>query len=219
MIISAVERMPRRRGRVDVYVDGERRFDVGRDVARERGLRAGAAIDAAQIEAIVQLDLRRQAIQLAAAMLARRPHSEREVRRRLAQRRFPPAVIDETVGKLQSAHLIDDADFARSWAASRDDASPRGRRLIVQELRARGVAAELAAAATSDISDEDAAYRAAARRSRAMGALDYGVFRARLASFLQRRGFAWEATRAAIDRCWRERGGPPAEDDLGGFIE
>ena len=219
MIVTAIERTPHRRGRVDVYIDGERRFDVGRDVARARGLRPGVPIDAAQVAAIVRLDLRRQAMQHAAAMLARRPHSEREIRRRLAQRRIEPALIDETVARLRAAHLIDDAEFARSWAASRDGTSPRGRRLIVRELRARGVDAGLAADATASLSDEDAAYRAAARRSRAMGSLDYQTFRARLASFLQRRGFGWEAARAAIDRCWRDLGGAPVEDDFAGFIE
>ncbi len=71
MIITAVERTPRRRGRVDVSIDGARCFEVGRDVARERGLRPGLPIDAAQVEDIVRLDLRRQAMRHAAAMLVR----------------------------------------------------------------------------------------------------------------------------------------------------
>ncbi len=219
MIITGVERQVRRRGRVDVYVDGALRFDVAREVARTRGLRPGRRIEAAEIEAIVALDQRRQALDAAVAMLARRPRSEREVRQRLRMRKFAAPLIDETVEKLRSAELIDDAEFARAWAESRDRSSPRGRRLIMQELRAFGVAAPVAVEAAASVSDADAAYRVAAKRSRSLASLDYVTFRNRLGAQLQRRGFGWETARAAVERCWREFGRPSPEDDLEGAIE
>src|SRR2546423_935973 len=84
MIITAIERQRKRRGRVEVWVDGGLRFDVSSALAKSRGLRPGATIEATEIETIVALDARRAAMQVATSMLARRPHSEREVRRRLA---------------------------------------------------------------------------------------------------------------------------------------
>jgi regulatory protein len=158
-------------------------------------------------------------MQTAVAMLARRPRSEREVRRRLAQRRIPPDIADETIGKLLAAKFLDDGEFARGWAEAREAASPRGRRLVERELRALGVAAEVAAEATVDLSDPDAAYAAAARRARTLRDADYATFRARLAPFLQRRGFAWDVIRDTVDRCWRELGRPTPDDDLAEVIE
>ena len=219
MIITAMERTPRRRGRVDVYVDGERRCELGRELASERGLRPGTVIDPQQLEALVQADARRQALQTAVAMLARRPRSEREVRRRLAQRRTPPDLVDETVAKLRAAKCLDDAAFARAWTEARESASPRGRRLVERELRALGVTAEIATAATEDLSDVDAAYAAAARRARTLRDVDYPTFCARLAPFLQRRGFGWDVIRDAVDRCWRELGHANPGHDLAEFIE
>jgi regulatory protein len=213
VIITAVERNARRRARVDVYIDGERRFDVSRELAKSRGLLPGRTIDAAAIYEIVAADQRKRAMDAATSMLARRPRSEREVRRRLGRGRFPSALIEETVARLHELKLIDDTEFARSWAESRDHFSPRGRRLMVQELRARGVDADTARGAVLDLDDADAAYRLASRRARSLAALGYDTFRSRLASLLQRRGFGWEAARAAIDQCWRECGGPPTEDD------
>src|SRR5438132_449848 len=146
MMITAVERHGKRRGRLEVWVDDELRLDLSSAVARARGLRVGREIDASDIEAIVALDARRVAMQVATSMLARRPHSEREVRRRLVIRRFDRALIDETIAKLKSARLIDDAEFARTWVDSRDRCSPRGQRLIASELGALGVDFSIASA-------------------------------------------------------------------------
>lgn len=213
MIITAVEAAQRRRGRVAVYVDGLAAFEVARTMAASRGLRPGAAIDEAQIDAIVAADRRRAALETAAAMLARRPRSEREVRRRLAQRQFDALLIDETVARLRELKLLDDAEFARAWTESRERSSPRGRRLMVQELRAAGVAAATAVEAAAAVSDDEAAYRVAQKKSRALVSCDYRAFRDKLGAHLQRRGFGWETARAAVERCWREAPGEASTAD------
>jgi len=213
-IITAIERSPLHRARVDVYVDGVRTFEVARSALGPHGLRLGRAIDRAEIEAIVAGERRRMALDAAVTMLAHRPRSEREVRQRLARGKFEPALIDETLARLHDAKLLDDAAYARSWTESRDRTSPRGRRLLVQELRAHGVDAAVAAEAAAEVSDADAAYRVAARRRRSLAGLDYQSFRSRLASLLQRRGFGWEICKTTVERCWREAGGAPPADDL-----
>lgn len=214
MIITAINPKPRRRSRVDVYVDGELAFDLARDTVSKRELRPGRPIDRAEIEAIVAADARRSALDTAVAMLARRPRSEREVRRRLAQRKCDPALIDETVERLRGMKLVDDAEFARAWAESRDRSSPRGRRLIAGELRAYGVTAAVAGEAAATVSETDAAYRVAAKRMRSLVGADYRAFRDRLGAHLQRRGFAWEVVRGTVERCWGESGGGVPADDL-----
>ena len=223
MIITAVESTRKRRGRVDVYVDGVVAFDVARATAAARGLRPGVGIDGVEIETIVASDRRRAALETAAAMLARRPHSEREVRRRLALRQFEAGLIDETVARLRDLRLLDDAEFARAWTESRDRSSPRGRRLIVQELRTAGVAAPTAVEAASAVSEDEAAYRVAEKKSRALASCEYRAFRDKLGSHLQRRGFGWDVARATVERCWRDlehgraEGGGTDTGDAGGF--
>jgi regulatory protein len=213
VVITAIERTRGRRGRVDVYVDGLARLQLGRELVRMRRLRPGDFIETEQLEALAEADARASAMQAAVAMLARRQHSEREVRRKLALRRVATPIIEETIAKLLAARLIDDAEFARSWVQARDEASPRGRRLLTQELRMRGVQVPVATAAAAAVADDEAAYRAAERRARSLASLDHATFRSRMASFLQRRGFGWETARAAIEHCWREIGGAVEFDD------
>jgi regulatory protein len=215
MIITSVERKRGRRGRVEIYIDGVLRFEIARDAAARRTLRPGRPISDDEITRMVADDARRTALDAAVAMLARRPRSEREVRRRLSQKRCQPALVSETIGMLKERGLIDDAEFARAWAESRDRASPRGRRLVAAELRARGVAHRAAEDAAAAIDDGQAAYRVASTRMRALASADGRAFRDRLAAYLQRRGFGWETVRATIQRCLAERraddGGVPRE--------
>lgn len=205
MIITAVERSRRHRGRVDVHVDGAVACELARAFAETRGLRPGAEISRDQLAAIVADDRRRMALDAAVAMLARRPRSERELRQRLRRRSFEPELVEQTMARLRSTNLIDDVEYARAFTESRDRQSPRGSRLIARELRANGVDAAVADRAASAVSDEDAAYRLASRRLRSLAGLEYDAFRNRLGSYLQRRGFGWEVCRSTVERCWRDR--------------
>ncbi len=213
MIVTAVERMPKRPGRAQVFIDGVAAFDVPRDTATKRELQPGRSIDRAEIDAIIAADVRRQAMDAAVGLLARRPRSERELRRRLAMRRVSPDLADETIERLRALKLIDDAAFAQSWTETRDRTSPRGQRLIVQELRGHGVETALARDAAGDVDEADAAYRLASPKAARMGDVAYPAFASRLGGLLQRRGFGWDVARSTVQRCWQEHGGEDAGEN------
>lgn len=204
MFVTALQPNARRKSRLDVYLDGIVAGEVSKRTARDSGLWPGRELSREQFAAIVAEDQRQIGVEAAVAMLARRPRSERDIRRRLKQRRLDDDVIETTVGRLREAKLLDDAEYARSFAESRGRTSPRSQRLIVQELRAAGVDGALAAAAVAEQSDEDAAYRLAQARMRNLSTLPSDAFRSRLTGLLQRRGFGWDVTRATVERCWRE---------------
>ncbi len=204
MVVTAIERNSKRRSRLDIFVNGVIACDISRATAKNRDLHIGSDLGEGGVDALIAEDRRREALETAAAMIARRPRSEREVRRKLVQRKLPPEIVDATVARMIGARLLDDADYARSFTETRDRTSPRSQRLIVQELRAAGVATDTAALAVADISDADAAYRLAEGRLRSLRNVDEAKFRSRLGSLLQRRGFAWDVVRTTVDRCWSE---------------
>jgi regulatory protein len=213
VLVTALQPQARRKTRLDVYLDGVVVGDISRRTAKELSLRPGLEVSEEQFEAIVEADRRRMALDSAVAMLARRPRSEREIRRRLKQRRLDDGVIDATVERLREARLLDDAEFARSFVDARSRVSPRSKRLLVQELRAAGVTPDVAAGAVSEQEDADAAYQLAESRLRSLTQLDERGFRARLGGVLQRRGFGWDVTRATVERCWREASIDSAQAD------
>lgn len=138
--------------------------------------------------------------------LSFRPRSEAELRFRLSRRGFDSETIAHVLTKLKEQHLVDDVAFAQFWRNNRQAFSPRSRRLIEQELRSKGVAAETISEVTAGLDDELQAYEAAQRKLRHAKGLAYPDFCRKLGAFLRRRGFNYEIIRHTIDRAWKEVG-------------
>lgn len=72
-------------------------------------------------------------------LLARRPHSETEIRRKLWQRDFPKPLVQETINRAQANGLLDDANFARLYIEEKERLTELSRGRIVADLRKRGI--------------------------------------------------------------------------------
>lgn len=119
------------------------------------------------------------------------------MRQRLQQRGFTSDEIETTMGRLEKADLLNDADFATEWVRSRHATSSRGQLALKRELRTKGIADDLAAEALSQIEPEDeraSALALARKKLNVSGedlhdhALRSKAYR-RLAGALGRRGF------------------------------
>ena len=151
-----------------------------------------------------------QALEIAARFLGTRPRTRWEVARRLARAGASAEVTEATLERLARLGLVDDADFARWWHAQRDRHSPRGRRMLEAELRAKGVpreVIELLRDAEPDRGPDDAALPAT-EDERAAVALEAHLrgrplptdpkALQRVGMFLMRRGFDPAVARSAI---------------------
>ena len=167
-------------------------------------VREGDALDGAARERLDLEQHRRKAHEAALQLLRHRPRSEREMVRRLRQRGLPADVVAEEVERLREAGLLDDEAFAESWVEERRERSPRGKRLLRQELVGRGVGAAIADEAVSAVDDRTAALAVARGRAWRLEGLDFQRFSQRLAGFLQRRGFGYEVVEEAVRTVWNE---------------
>jgi regulatory protein len=134
--------------------------------------------------------------------LAVRPRTRAELAKALARRDISDEVIAEVLDRYGEVGIIDDAAFARAWVSSRHHGRGLARRALANELRQRGVDAEVASEALETLDDdaEAAAARALVDRKlrTATGAPD-AVFR-RLVGMLARKGYsAGVAIRAVKD--------------------
>jgi len=203
MLITAIAKQ-KRRPRVDVFVDGRLALSLSVALVVQAGLKHGDIVTAERLEALRQADERQQAHEAALRLLAYRPRSEAEVRSRLARRGLPPGVVQETMERLREQGLLDDEAFARYWVDTRQQSSPRGRRLLRRELLAKGIAVETAAEAVATVAEEEIARRAAEKKANSLRNLDYPAFRRHLGQFLLRRGFPYETARVLVEELWRE---------------
>ncbi|NND53783.1 MAG: regulatory protein RecX [Gammaproteobacteria bacterium] len=131
--------------------------------------------------------------------LARREHSLRELRDKLAAREFEPEIIDATVAQLASEGLVSDERFAESFVAARMRKG-QGPVRIRAELKKRGVSAELVQLQV-DEAGHDWFALASDVRARKFGAGVPADFpgKAKQMRFLEYRGFDSEQIRAALN--------------------
>lgn len=135
---------------------------------------------------------------LAMNWLARREHSQAELRDKLAARELPPGIIDDTVAQLASEGLVSDERFAESFITARMRKG-QGPVRIRAELKKRGVGADLVHLHVHDAGHDWFAL-ACEVRAKKFGAAVPAEFRekAKQMRFLEYRGFDGEQIRAAV---------------------
>ena len=93
-------------------------------------------------------------------LLSLRPHSEKELEKKLREKGFPAVVIKEALEKLHDLKYLNDESFAIGWARDLAVNKLRGNRKIIASLREKGVAAQFIddaiASARLEISEEEA---------------------------------------------------------------
>jgi len=126
-------------------------------------------------------------------LLRTRPRTEAEARRRLVQRGFPEAEIDDTIERAKTAGMIDDRLFVRLWIGDRMAAKPLSRQAMEADLRALGVADSLIRSLLIEEYPEEQeralAERVAAERFRRLRDRPMDVRSRRTIDLLLRRGF------------------------------
>jgi regulatory protein len=202
MQITALKVQARNKSRVNVYLDG--RFAFGLAKIEAVRLRVGQALDDAAIARLKKADDVEQAYERALKLLATRPRSEAEVRRKLREHEVAEPVMEEVLVRLRRAGLVDDGAFANYWVENRDAFRPRSKRALLAELRRKGVAEDALKQALADVNDADTAYRVAAQRARRLQALPRPEFHRKLGEFLARRGFDYETIAPILERVWKE---------------
>ncbi len=101
--------------------------------------------------------------------------------------------------------MSDDFAFAQFWTDNRLSFRPKSKRLIKKELRDKKVAAEIIEQVTTDIDDEEIAYKLGSSRMPALAHLDYPDFYRRLSSYLAYRGFDYEVVKRTTALLWHEK--------------
>lgn len=197
--ITALEPQ-RRKGRLNVFVDGQFILGVGEAVAADLGLRVGREITPETLREVAGAEEAHKATEAALGLLEVRARATREITTRLAQKGYEENVVQAVIQKLTRLELLDDALFARQWVEARARVGgnrPIGKRRLSQELALKGVARTEIEAAVDHVSagDELALARAAARKKVRVVPAERDALQAerqKMIGFLQRRGFGWD---------------------------
>ena len=139
-------------------------------------------------------------------LLERTRRTRSDLARRLADRGFAPATIEDVLERLARVGLVDDTEYARAWLAGRWGRRPTGWTRLRQELRGRGVDDEAIDAARAILEQREGgaadevttARRVIAQAQRRYASLEPRVRQQRLYGLLARRGFDGDTIRRAL---------------------
>ena len=214
--------MPRKKNRVLVHLDGPEGpediepLEIALDVMERSGIHVGDDVTTKDLAQLQEDDAKWRVRQAALHLLSYRPRAEQELRRRLRSKDFPNALVEWCLRLLEEQGLIDDQAFASAYVRSRIRLRPRGRSRLAQELRQKGVSAEIAEQAIDQAFDNEETSERALACGAARGWLDRQGStlieslasvdrsdereraRRRLHAFLSRRGFGSDVIRVGM---------------------
>jgi len=206
--ITALRAQAKDPQRVNVFVDGEFAIGVSLTTITKTGLHIGKQLSAEEFAKLEQTESGDKAYLAALRFLEARPRSIAEVRARLGRKDYAPEAIDAAITRLAELDLLDDTAFARYWVENRQAYRPRGVGALRDELRRKGIDADVTAEVLDDAvtGDEAASAWELARGAlrKYAGSQDRNAFTRRMGSYLQRRGYTFEVIRPIVDQLWAE---------------
>lgn len=204
LVVTDLAEVPGRPGRVSLAVNGVAVGRVTLDFIAGHSIRGGRAVSRDLLREALDAVGRTAVLDKALDLLAVRGRSSRDLRIRLRRAGAAEAAISWCIDRLASQGLIDDAVYARQVARSKLLGGGVSRRKVVNELRRRGIAAEVAEDAVQstladvDLDEHGAALDAARKRLKALRSLDPATRRQRLYAFLARRGYESDVVRRVL---------------------
>src|ERR687893_2994188 len=204
--VTALRPTKRDPDRIAVELDGSFAFALPATLVADERLEVGEMLDDERVRSLLAADQASRATEAALVFLGYRPRSEKEVRDRLRRGGYEQEAIEHAISRLHEWRYLDDADFARRWVENRTTHRPRGKRLLQQELRHKGIDTETVreVIAEVDLDETGAAEALARRRLPSYAGDDPGAIRRRLGAYLARRGYGYDVIRIALDRALGE---------------
>ena len=194
----------RRIKRYNVYLDGEFAFGADEDLVVNRRLMVGKEILPSDLEQILFEAEVGKLTEKMYRLFNIRQRSEKEVReyfRIKSKEQISQLAIDALVETLKKKGMVNDLEFARSWAESR--LKKYGPRRVKQELYQKGIDRETVESIMYQVlsikSEEEVARETLEKKLRVWKSLEPLEFKKKATEFLMRKGFEYEVVKGIVE--------------------
>jgi regulatory protein len=198
-IVTDIKQQKRRGTRYSVYLDDKYGFALSDLELSTSGLRVGQELTAEEAQHYQSEAERARVYASAIRFLGLRPRSRREMSDYLGRKGYPVETVGPVMERLGWAGLLDDREFAASWIASRQALRPRSRRMLAQELAAKGIARDEIEAALAEL-DGDSELDMLVEVVRKKQRLPQYQIPQKLMEYLARQGYSYELIKKALKR-------------------
>lgn len=123
-----------------------------------------------------------------------RPRSEKEVTSWFRKKEVHESIQGELIEKLKHFDLIDDQKFASWWVEQRQNFKPKPKRILIQELRLKGINQEIINEVLGEevVDEEKMAKNILEKKSYKWKNLDPREAKQKKSQYLAGKGFGWE---------------------------
>lgn len=149
MKITSIEKQ-KKEGRYNIFLDGEFAFGLYKETIYEFGLRVNDEITPKQAEEIKTRDEIGFGKRVAYRFLNYKQRSEKEVRKKLKEKKLSDGSIDIVISSLKDLKYINDESYAKSYLQSKILRKPEGKRVLKMKLADKGIPKEIAESIISE---------------------------------------------------------------------
>ena len=139
MKISAIKPQKKNKNRCSIFIDGEYRFGLSREIVIKYDLHEGDEIDENHISAVLLQEEREKVRTRAYKILQYRQRSVLELGTRLKDVGFDESLVDDVVEQFVADDTLNDRRFAEAFVHDYTTVKPKGNRFIYHELLKRGI--------------------------------------------------------------------------------
>ena len=193
LVITKIEKQKNRR-RYNLYLNDEYFASIDENVLISLRLLKGKEIDKNNLNEIITKEDPNNAWNSSLNYLSYRHRSEAEINKYLVKKDYTKEVIDLVMKRLKDNNYINDSQFALSLVNQRISSKPMGKKLLVYELRNKGLSESNIEEALIEFNEEieySMAIKLVDKKINDYKLLDWNCFQNKLGNYLQRKGFSY----------------------------
>lgn len=200
------------RSKYKVTLSDESEWWLSASEMRKLDIHEDASVDLPSFREKLLASQTSRGLRLAVSMLAGRPCSRSEVRRKLIVNHYSEEAADRVVARLEKEGFLDDRAFAEQWLRYRLSCR-YGARRIAQELKMKGIDPAIREEVMEGLQEEDVFLQAVSlvrsRLRRNTEKAEDRRFREKVLRSLLQRGYGWDIAKKA----WLQAVSELSEDD------
>lgn len=186
--------------RVNVFLDGKFSFGIDIENMIKFGLKVEKDLSEKEIEKIARESEYQKNLDRLLRFTTMRPRSEKEIENYFMRKKMPEVLRESLFNRLKKLGFINDYEFAKWWIEQRKIFKPKGSKVLVYELRKKGISREIAEGILEKEPEEEEALarRVFEKVKRKYVGMDRYKVRKKLYEYMARRGFNWEIVKKIL---------------------
>jgi regulatory protein len=192
-VITSIKQQ-KNKNRVNVYLDDKFGFGIDLDNFVLLHLKVDQELTEREIEEIVKKAEFQKTYDKLLRFVMVRPRSMKEITDYFIRKKVHQSLHEKLLGKLKHLELVDDEKFARWWVEQRQALRPKPKRILIQELRLKGVDKEIIEEILSkeEIDEEKMARNLLEKKAYKWKNLPAREARQKMSQYLAGKGFSWD---------------------------